>query len=93
MGVYLQEAHASDEWPIQQEAPRSFRQHQSMDERVAACRLFLQDYAFHLNDLDFFVDSIENKFESAYASWPFRFWILTRAVTGSLQGNAQRGSI
>jgi hypothetical protein len=48
-----------------------------MDERVAACRLFLQDYAFHLNDLDFVVDSIENKFESAYASWPFRFWILT----------------
>jgi hypothetical protein len=62
-----------------------------MDEGVAACRLFLRDFAFHSNDLDFLVDSIENKFESAYASWPFRFWVLTRAVTGSLQGTAQKG--
>jgi len=75
IGVYIQEAHASDEWPIQ-EAPQSFRQHQSTQERLEACRIFVRDYAPFLRDVEFFVDKIDNEFESAYASWPFRFWVL-----------------
>jgi hypothetical protein len=72
--VYIQEAHAVDEWPIS-EAPRDFRQHQCIEERVAAARTFQQDFPL---PLDWLVDDMSNSFNSTYASWPFRFWVLKK---------------
>ena len=43
VAIYIQEAHAKDEWPIS-EAPREFRQHRGMGERLAAARAFIEDY-------------------------------------------------
>lgn len=78
IGVYIQEAHAIDEWPIS-EAPREFRQHQSLDERIDACNQFQQDFQPWLEGIEFYVDTITNDFQSAYASWPFRFWVITQS--------------
>lgn len=75
IAIYIQEAHAEDEWPIY-EAERTFRQHRSLEERMEACRLLVEDYRDNLSDVEVFVDRMDNAFESNYASWPFRFWVL-----------------
>ena len=75
IGVYIEEAHAVDEWPIC-EAPREFRQHRSLQERRAACDELLRDY--DLGDMPFYLDDMTNSFNSTYASWPFRFWVITK---------------
>ena len=72
--VYIAEAHARDEWPIS-EAPRDFAQHVTLDDRLAAARCLLSD--FELADElahNCFADGVDNAFDAAYASWPFRFW-------------------
>lgn len=77
-GVYLLEAHAQDEWPIS-EAPKAFRQHASLAERLAAARALLADceVAAPLREA-FFADAMGDPFDAAYASWPLRFWVLER---------------
>ena len=77
-GVYLLEAHAVDEWPIS-EAPRAFKQHTSLNERLAAARALLADYevAAPLRE-HFYADALGEPFDAAYASWPLRFWVLSR---------------
>ena len=111
-----------DEWPIS-EAPNAFAQHRTLEDRLAAARTFVDDYAQPAG-LRWFVDDIRNSlnrqgpcafrcchppacslslltmpgeprgmdcaamqmavrwplcagFNTAYASWPFRFWVLT----------------
>jgi len=78
LGVYLLEAHAEDEWPIS-EAPRSFKQHTTLEERLAAARALLADceVAEPLRSR-FYADAIANPFNAALASWPLRFWVLTK---------------
>ena len=54
-----------------------------MEERIEACRHLLQDYSSHLDGIECYVDTMNNdgvvdaSFEAAYASWPFRFWVLS----------------
>ena len=91
IGIYIAEAHAINEWPIS-ESPRNFKQHVSIEERYEACKLFLQDYSEYLSGMEFYVDTMTETaittkdgndesssscFESTYASWPFRFWVLS----------------
>ena len=76
--MYLLEAHAVDEWPIA-EAPKAFRQHTSLDERLSAARTLLADHAVAAPLKDaFYADAIGDPFDGAYASWPLRFWVLSR---------------
>mmetsp|Transcript_7346 Transcript_7346/g.12975 ORF Transcript_7346/g.12975 Transcript_7346/m.12975 type:complete len:129 (-) Transcript_7346:296-682(-) len=74
--IYIMEAHAVDEWPIA-EAPRDIVQHRTIDERLAAARILLADVdvAAELRS-NCYADAIDNCFDAAYASWPFRFWVL-----------------
>ena len=78
IGIYIAEAHAIDEWPIS-ESPRNFQQHQTIEERYEACNYFLQDYSEYMIGFEFYVDTVltTTSFESTYASWPFRFWVLS----------------
>ena len=69
------EAHASDEWPIS-EAPRDFRQHTCLAERLRALEAFQHDLGLP-PQVPWFADPIGNQFNSTYASWPFRFWVMT----------------
>ena len=74
VAVYIEEAHAIDEWPIAQ-LDIALRQHRSMGERVEAARSFVADFKVHPR-LPFVADGMGNAFNAAYASWPFRFWVL-----------------
>mmetsp|Transcript_27002 Transcript_27002/g.38325 ORF Transcript_27002/g.38325 Transcript_27002/m.38325 type:complete len:130 (-) Transcript_27002:60-449(-) len=87
--IYIQEAHASDEWPINQ-LEQDVPQHRTLHDRVAAATAFVQaqpstPVTFNIKDpssltdnrfLPLFVDSPSNQFNHAYSSWPFRFWVV-----------------
>lgn len=76
--VYLQEAHASDEWPIGiMPADNPLNQHVTIEDRVkAACRFEL-DCAPHPK-MRILLDTMENTFNSHYPSWPTRGWIINQ---------------
>jgi hypothetical protein len=64
-----------DEWPIS-EVDREIPQHKSLAERCAACQALLAD--FDVNEgITWYADTMDNAFNHAYASWPFRFWVLS----------------
>ena len=42
---------------------------------MLACRALMQDYDV---GIPFYVDGMDNDFNAKYASWPFRFWVLSR---------------
>jgi hypothetical protein len=74
--IYIQEAHASDEWPIQQ-LEIEIHQHQTIEERMIAAERFIKDFNVP-HDIPFLVDGMSNDFNNKYASWPFRFWVLKK---------------
>jgi len=75
--VYGAEAHAVDEWPIS-EAPRDFKQHKTNADRLVAARALVEDFSLPKElATNFWADDIANGFDAAYASWPFRFWVLS----------------
>ena len=74
--VYIREAHAVDEWPIA-EAPKDVRQPRTIQERLQAARLLLADVEMAAELWsNCYADGIDDRFDAAYASWPFRFWVL-----------------
>jgi hypothetical protein len=72
--VYIEEAHAVDEWPIR-EAPREFKQHRTLAERLTAARALQSDCALDPR-ITLLADGMDNSFNARYASWPFRFWVI-----------------
>lgn len=72
--VYIEEAHASDEWPIYQ-LDDDIKQHKTLDERCAIASKFKSDFSVHPR-VSFVTDAMTNEFNHAYASWPFRFWVI-----------------
>lgn len=80
MLVYLEEAHASDEWPIYQ-LDEDIPQHKTLSERLGAARKFHADFCAG-SDLHLLADSLTNEFNRELASWPFRFWVLERCPGG-----------
>eukprot|EP00656_Telonema_subtile_P037904 TRINITY_DN4233_c0_g2_i2.p4 TRINITY_DN4233_c0_g2~~TRINITY_DN4233_c0_g2_i2.p4 ORF type:complete len:135 (+),score=39.60 TRINITY_DN4233_c0_g2_i2:1641-2045(+) len=81
--VYLEEAHASDEWPIYQ-LEQDIPQHKTLPERLGVANKFLQDFCQEC-PLQLVVDSIDNQFNQVFASWPFRFWVLEKEVGGGVR--------
>lgn len=72
--VYIAEAHACDEWPINQldnEIPR----HQTIGDRRAAAESFVHAFPLH-QAFEVVLDTMEDAFNREFASWPFRFWII-----------------
>lgn len=72
--VYISEAHASDEWPISQldeEIPR----HRSLGDRRAAAEGLLRALPLH-RAFEVALDTMEDAFDAAFRSWPFRFWVV-----------------
>lgn len=69
MFIYIEEAHAADEWPIGSATVE--RQARTVAERRAAAdRLGLSDR------WSLYVDSMDNSFAAAYSPWPFRYYLL-----------------
>jgi len=69
--IYISEAHAKDEWPLGNKV--CLNQHSKLEERLEAAMNFIKDYHFEIPIL---VDGMENTFDSLYASWPERFYII-----------------
>lgn len=79
--VYIEEAHAADEWPIYQ-LEKDIPQHKSLQERLVAAKQFQADFFTAQSPIRLFADDIDNNFNLAYASWPFRFWVIEKQVGG-----------
>lgn len=83
VAVYIQEAHAHDEWPISSSRANASRgivtinQPTTNEERCTVARQFHQDFEFRLPLL---VDTVENRFDAAYAPWPLRFYVFSEGV-------------
>ena len=79
--LYIQEAHATDEWPINSARcsrtgrPVCFAQHKSLGERINAAREFIRDYDVDTSSLPFFMDDMTNTFQTIYAAWPLRWFV------------------
>lgn len=72
--VYIAEAHACDEWPINQLEVEIHR-HQTIADRRAAAERFVRDFPLH-QAFEVALDTMEDAFNQEFASWPFRFWIV-----------------
>ena len=78
--AYVEEAHATDEWPISSARYNhgkivSIKQPQTDAERVRVGLAFKDHFAL---TMPMFVDSPElnNPFEKAYAPWPLRLYVI-----------------
>lgn len=92
--VYIAEAHAADEWPIQSSrctpdgVAINLEQPKSLDERVTIARKFGVEY--NLFDIPLLVDDPEacpaagrpvaDPFEKCFAAWPLRFFIFSNGM-------------
>ena len=87
--LYIQEAHAQDEWPISSArlsrtgAPILINQHRTMQERLGACRDFVRDFGISTEHIEVAVDAVQgNPFQTAYAAWPIRWYIFQQGAAG-----------
>lgn len=77
--VYTLEAHAVDEWPISSSRgdpsgmPVKIQQHRTLKERLEAARAFQTTFAIPFPVV---ADTIDNRFEAIFSTWPFRFYVL-----------------
>lgn len=77
--VYIAEAHAMNEWPINSSRDSitgeaiNFKQPVSDNERIGLANKFIGDYSFKWPTV---IDLIENPFEALFASWPLRFYVI-----------------
>jgi len=70
--VYIEEAHARDEWPIGATIS-CIDQPKTLEERVSAAREFVSEFDYRIPVL---IDSMDNHFQKAFAVWPFRFYVI-----------------
>ncbi len=92
--VYIQEAHATDEWPISSSrmtvggVPIAIAQHKTLAERLSAARDFVADYAVATDGAAAPVvvaDAMTNGFQSTYAAWPIRWYLFSAAGSGEVR--------
>jgi hypothetical protein len=72
--VYILEAHANDEWPINE---LQIPQHKTLQDRIAAAANFFSLYPLPSN-VNILLDNQNNDFNETFSSWPFRYWIIHR---------------
>jgi hypothetical protein len=88
--VYIAEAHAVDEWPINSSryVPSgeavALRQPTNKEERLEACETFLRTYGLSdVGAMHVVVDDpIDEAFQKVFAPWPIRMYIVE---DGSMQ--------
>jgi hypothetical protein len=75
--VYIEEAHAVDEWPIESSRFNEGRgavhivQPKTLDERIVIAEQFKRDFSV---DLDILVD--DGEFMKLYNPWPIRYYVV-----------------
>lgn len=79
MAVYVEEAHATDEWPISSSrfngtrGPVSIQQAKTQSDRGQAAQAFVQDFSLKM---PMWCADIAGKFEVLYAPWPVRLYVM-----------------
>jgi len=73
--VYIREAHAHDVWPNGDSISQTVRRPVSDKERCALAQRMREELSM---DLPIFVDSVEDSFETHFAPWPFRFYVVDK---------------
>lgn len=71
--IYITEAHACDVWNIGESAGTINFKHKTIDDRVT-CMDKLKT-TFNLS-IPMYADNMSNDFETEYASWPFRYYVV-----------------
>ena len=76
--VYIQEAHASDRWPISSARYNDgvvvdVKAHTTLRDRVAAARALVASRGV---ELPVACDAMDDAFLRGYSPWPFRFYVL-----------------
>ena len=78
MFIYIEEAHATDEWPVLSVNDR-FPQHKSTADRVATAVTMLKEFPLSAKFM-ILLDNENNDFNQVYPSWPTRYWIINNGV-------------
>jgi len=86
--VYIQEAHASDQWPLGKNVV--IPQHQILEDRLTAALMFQQNMNY---DLPLVVDTMENKVNETYAIWPERAYIFVNGIIDYITPPTLNGEI
>jgi len=75
--VYIEEAHAVDEWPMGDGAKgsdfKAIVQPRSLSERAQAAQLLVTDLDY---EVPLVLDNMENEVRVKYACWPLRFYVI-----------------
>jgi len=69
--VYIDEAHASDRWPLGSHV--DLPHHQTIEDRQKGAQLLMEKFNFQLPIL---LDTMDNQFDSKYAVWPERYYFI-----------------
>lgn len=69
--VYIQEAHAQDEWPVGEQV--DVNQPKTIQERSRIAKEFIQVSRYILPMV---LDTMDNQFEMSFNPWPVRFYIV-----------------
>lgn len=71
--IYIDEAHAIDEWPIGNSAGVINFKHKSLKDRIGYALKFKKENKVNI---PVYIDNFENDFKNIYKSWPFRAIII-----------------
>jgi len=71
--VYINEAHANNEWPIRTEPSLCIQQHINHQQRIQQALRLQDEYKCIIPVL---IDSIHNIFSNLYSLWPLRVFII-----------------
>lgn len=75
--IYITEAHASNEWPINStryNGPgNTVAQPTSQEERRSVAELFVKNFGWRI---PLVCDDIQNFFEAQFSPWPLRFYVV-----------------
>ena len=76
--IYVEEAHAEDEWPIATPAPYAVpRQHAELGDRLGAAAKLRRELP-PLAQLPMYLDGMGNDFQRLYGAWPTRLYYFDR---------------
>lgn len=83
VSVYIEEAHAEEEWPISSSRFNGgrgvvrVRQPRTDTERIEVSKRFVADFGFETPML---VDSVANRLQEALGAWPFGVYVFREGI-------------
>eukprot|EP01006_Ploeotia_vitrea_P028203 TRINITY_DN60931_c0_g1_i1.p3 TRINITY_DN60931_c0_g1~~TRINITY_DN60931_c0_g1_i1.p3 ORF type:complete len:127 (+),score=19.06 TRINITY_DN60931_c0_g1_i1:894-1274(+) len=75
LGVYIQEAHAADVWPLGSHVV--VNKHKTVEERISACWQFMESTGWSAS-LPMVVDNIDDSCMNTFTAHPERYYVLDK---------------